>query len=97
MILGDTCTRRCGFCHIKTGKGPELDWEEPKRVAKAIEQLIFNNANITHLVITSVNRDDKNLESAQIFGETISQVRQLNPNVKIEVLIPDLKGITIAL
>ncbi|MCH7928271.1 MAG: lipoyl synthase [Candidatus Dadabacteria bacterium] len=97
MILGDTCTRSCGFCHIKTGKGPELDWEEPKRVAKAIEQLIFNNANITHLVITSVNRDDKNLESAQIFGETISQVRQLNPNVKIEVLIPDFKGETKAL
>ena len=94
MILGDTCTRSCGFCHIKTGKGPELDWEEPKRVAKAIEQLIFNNANITHLVINSVNRDDKNLESAQIFGETISQVRQLNPNVKIEVLIPDFKGET---
>jgi lipoyl synthase len=94
MILGDTCTRSCGFCHVKTGKGLELDWEEPKRVAKAVEELILNNANISHVVITSVNRDDKNLESAQIFGETISQVRYLNPNVKIEVLIPDFKGDT---
>ncbi|NIT13156.1 MAG: lipoyl synthase, partial [Candidatus Dadabacteria bacterium] len=92
MILGDTCTRSCGFCHVKTGKGPELDWDEPRRVAKAVEELILNNANITHVVITSVNRDDKNLESAQIFGETISQVKELNPNVKIEVLIPDFKG-----
>ena len=92
MILGDTCTRSCGFCHVKTGKGPELDWQEPKRVARAVEELISNNANISHIVITSVNRDDKNLESAQIFGETISRVRQLNPNVKIEVLIPDFKG-----
>ncbi|HSG32287.1 MAG TPA: lipoyl synthase [Thermodesulfobacteriota bacterium] len=92
MILGDTCTRSCGFCHVKTGKGPELDWEEPKRVAQTVEKLISNNANITHVVITSVNRDDKNLESAQIFGETISRVKQHNPNVKIEVLIPDFKG-----
>jgi len=92
MILGDTCTRSCGFCHVKTGKGPDLDWEEPKRVAMAVEELISNNANITHIVITSVNRDDKNLESAQVFGETISQVKYINPNVKIEVLIPDFKG-----
>jgi lipoic acid synthetase len=92
MILGDTCTRSCGFCHVKTGKGLQLDWEEPIRVANAVEQLISNNANIIHVVITSVNRDDINLESAQIFGETISQVKHLNPNVKIEVLIPDFKG-----
>jgi len=92
MILGDTCTRSCGFCHVKTGKGPDLDWEEPKRVAMAVEELISNNANITHIVITSVNRDDKNLESAQVFSETISQVKYINPNVKIEVLIPDFKG-----
>ena len=92
MILGDTCTRSCGFCHVKTGKGPELDWEEPMRVAKAVDELISNNANITHIVITSVNRDDKNIESAIIFGKTISQIRQLNPDVKIEVLIPDFKG-----
>lgn len=92
MILGDTCTRSCGFCHVKTGKGSELDWEEPKRVALAVEELVLNNANITHIVITSVNRDDKNLESAQIFAETILQVKYHNPGIKIEVLIPDFKG-----
>lgn len=92
MILGDTCTRSCGFCHVKTGKGLEIDWEEPGRVARAVDKLIQNNANITHIVITSVNRDDKNLESAHVFGESISKVKELNPNVKIEVLIPDFKG-----
>ncbi len=92
MILGDTCTRSCGFCHVKTGAGGELDWEEPKRVAQAIHSLTQNNANITHVVITSVNRDDKNFDSACIFADTIKTVRQYNPEVKIEVLIPDFKG-----
>ena len=92
MILGDTCTRSCGFCHVKTGAGGELDWEEPKRVAKAVHSLTQNNANITHVVITSVNRDDKNYDSACIFADTITTVRQYNPEVKIEVLIPDFKG-----
>ncbi len=92
MILGDTCTRSCGFCHVKTGNGGDLDWEEPKRVAKAVHSLTENNANITHVVITSVNRDDKNYDSACIFAETISKVRVNNPEVKIEVLIPDFKG-----
>jgi len=92
MILGDTCTRSCGFCHVKTGNGGELDWEEPKRVAQAVHSLTENNANITHVVITSVNRDDKNYDSACIFAETISEVRINNPEVKIEVLIPDFKG-----
>ncbi len=92
MILGDTCTRSCGFCHVKTGAGGELDWEEPKRVAQAVHSLTRNNANITHVVITSVNRDDKNFDSARIFADTIKTVRQYNPEVKIEVLIPDFKG-----
>lgn len=92
MILGDTCTRSCGFCHVKTGAGGELDWEEPKRVADAVNSLTRNNANITHVVITSVNRDDKNYESATIFAQTIRAVRQYNSEVKIEVLIPDFKG-----
>ncbi|MBI2487742.1 MAG: lipoyl synthase [Deltaproteobacteria bacterium] len=92
MILGDTCTRSCGFCHIKTGKGNELDWEEPERVAEAVSKLVENNAYINHIVITSVNRDDKNYESACVFAETIRKVREGNPNVKIEVLIPDFKG-----
>ena len=92
MILGDTCTRSCGFCHVKTGRGGELDWNEPGRVAEAVKDLTLNNAYITHIVITSVNRDDKNFESARIFAETIRKVREENPSVKIEVLIPDFKG-----
>jgi lipoyl synthase len=92
MILGDTCTRSCGFCHVKTGKGQELDWEEPQRVAEAVSKLAENNAYINHIVITSVNRDDRNHESACLFAETIMKVRQLNPGIRIEVLIPDFKG-----
>jgi len=92
MILGDTCTRSCGFCHVKTGKGGELDWEEPERVAEAVKKLSDNNAQIRHIVITSINRDDKNYESACIFAETIYKVRTANPEIKIEVLIPDFKG-----
>src|SRR3990167_2053714 len=92
MILGDTCTRSCGFCHVKTGKGGELDWNEPQRVAEAVKDLTLNNAYLTHIVITSVNRDDRNYESARIFAETIRRVRTENPSVKIEVLIPDFKG-----
>ncbi|MFI5322096.1 MAG: lipoyl synthase [Thermodesulfobacteriota bacterium] len=97
MILGDTCTRSCGFCHVKTGRGGELDRNEPERVAEAVRDLTENNANITHIVITSVNRDDKNFESACIFAETIRKVREHNPDVKIEVLIPDFKGDSLAL
>lgn len=92
MILGDTCTRSCGFCHVKTGKGGKLDWEEPARVAEAVNKLKLNNAFITHVVITSVNRDDKNYESACIFAETVKKVKEANPDIKIEVLIPDFKG-----
>ena len=77
---------------MKTGNGKELDWEEPKRVAQAVHSLAENNANITHVVITSVNRDDKNYDSACIFAETIKAVREYNSEVKIEVLIPDFKG-----
>lgn len=92
MILGDTCTRSCGFCHVKTGKGGELDWDEPQRVADAVKRLAQDNASIKHIVVTSVNRDDKNYESACIFAETVKQIRYENPNIKIEVLIPDFKG-----
>ncbi len=92
MILGDTCTRSCGFCNVKTGRGGELDWQEPERVAEAVSGLVENNAYISHIVITSVNRDDKNYESALLFAETIRKVREYNPDVSIEVLIPDFKG-----
>ncbi len=92
MILGDVCTRSCGFCHVKTGKGGELDWDEPERVARAVSELCKNNARITHVVITSVNRDDKNYESACIFAQTVTEVKRTSPGVKVEVLIPDFKG-----
>lgn len=92
MILGDTCTRSCGFCAVKTGKPGEIDWDEPERVAKAIRELALNDAYLNHIVITSVERDDRNYESAAMFAETIRKVREYTPQIKIEVLIPDFKG-----
>ena len=92
MILGDTCTRSCGFCAVKTGGGGEIDWNEPERVANAVRGLLLNNAYLSHIVITSVNRDNKNHESALVFAETIRRVREYNPGVSIEVLIPDFKA-----
>ncbi|HTK81454.1 MAG TPA: lipoyl synthase [Bacteroidota bacterium] len=92
MILGDVCTRSCGFCAVKTGKPIELDAEEPRRVAEAVQLL-----NLKHAVITSVNRDELFDGGAQIFAETIRQVHALNPQTKIEVLIPDFKGEEFAL
>lgn len=92
MIMGDTCTRSCGFCHVKTGRGAEIDWEEPARVAEAVKSLCEHNSLISHVVVTSVNRDDKNLESAEIFARTIKEIRRKTPSVGIECLIPDFKG-----
>jgi len=88
MILGDTCTRSCGFCAVKTGR-PEygLDWDEPRRVAEAVTQM-----NIRHAVITSVNRDERRDGGAPIFAETIRLIRERKPGCTIEVLIPDFKG-----
>ena len=92
MILGDTCTRSCGFCAVKTGFGGSIDHLEPKRLAKGIENLKLNNNNIEHIVITSVNRDDKNIESAHIFSQSINEIRKLNLDLDIEALIPDFLG-----
>lgn len=92
MILGDVCTRSCGFCAVKTGKPVELDADEPFRVAEAVKLL-----GVRHAVITSVNRDELYDGGAQIFAETIRQVRSVNPQTKIEVLIPDFKGDEFAL
>ncbi len=92
MILGDVCTRSCGFCAVKTGRPPELDAEEPRRVAEAVKTL-----RIRHAVITSVNRDELYDGGAQIFAETIREVRAMNPRTSIEVLIPDFKGDEFAL
>ncbi|HWP82801.1 MAG TPA: lipoyl synthase [Bacteroidota bacterium] len=88
MILGDICTRSCGFCAVKTGR-PDygLDWDEPYRVAHAVEIL-----GVRHAVITSVNRDERRDGGAPIFAETIRQIRRRVPGCKVEVLIPDFKG-----
>ncbi len=87
MILGDTCTRSCGFCAVKTGRPTSLDTEEPKRVAEATRLM-----NLRHIVITSVNRDELPDGGAQVFADTIRIVREINPTTRIEVLIPDFKA-----
>ncbi len=87
MILGDTCTRSCGFCNIKVGMPNELDLDEPRRVAESVEIL-----QLRHVVITSVNRDELKDGGASIFAETIRQIRQSTPGCTIETLIPDFKG-----
>ena len=87
MILGDVCTRKCGFCSVKTGRPPVLDKEEPKRVAEAVHYM-----GLRHAVITSVNRDELEDGGASIWAETIYEVRKLNPHTTIEVLIPDFQG-----
>ena len=87
MILGDTCTRSCGFCAVKTGRPGTVDTIEPMRVAAAIQQM-----GLRHAVITSVNRDELPDGGAAIFAETIRWTRRLSPGTTIEVLIPDFKG-----
>jgi lipoic acid synthetase len=92
MLLGDICTRRCGFCAVPKGKPLPLDLDEPRRVAEAVATL-----GLKHAVITSVNRDDDNLGGARIFSETIREVRRVAPDCRVEVLIPDFQGIEEAL
>lgn len=87
LILGEVCTRSCGFCAIKTGRPDPIDPEEPLKVAIAVQQM-----GISHVVITSVNRDELPDQGSAIWAKTITEVRRLNPNVSIEVLIPDFKG-----
>ncbi|MBN60071.1 MAG: lipoyl synthase [Gemmatimonadetes bacterium] len=87
MILGDICTRSCGFCAIKTGRPVGLDEGEPERVAAAIAHL-----DLRHAVITSVNRDELPDGGAEIFARTIAAVHQRCPQTSVEVLIPDFKG-----
>ena len=88
MILGDTCTRACGFCSVKTGRGMEIDKTEPINTAVAVKEM-----NLKHVVITSVDRDDlKNDYGAEIWHATVLNVRSLNPNCTIEVLTPDFQG-----
>jgi len=92
MILGDVCTRSCGFCAVKTGRPNELDWNEPARVAEAIRLMGLNYA-----VITSVARDELSDGGASIWAATIRAVRQVVPHCRIETLIPDFKGSEICL
>jgi lipoyl synthase len=92
MLLGDICTRRCGFCAVPKGRPEPIDWDEPRRVANAVATL-----GIKHAVVTSVNRDDDNLGGARIFAETIRQIRELAPGCRVEVLIPDFQGMDEAL
>ncbi|MCX6143940.1 MAG: lipoyl synthase [Ignavibacteriales bacterium] len=88
MILGDICTRSCGFCAVKTGR-PDygLDWEEPRRVAEAVKLM-----SVKHAVITSVNRDERKDGGSPIFAEVIRLIHNEIPGVTVEVLIPDFKG-----
>ena len=92
MLLGDICTRRCGFCAVPKGKPGPIEWDEPRRVAEAVARL-----GLMHAVVTSVNRDDDNLGGARIFAETIRQIREWSPGCRVEVLIPDFQGLEAAL
>ncbi len=87
MLLGDICTRRCGFCAVPKGRPLPIDWDEPRRVAEAVATL-----GLRHAVLTSVNRDDDNLGGARIFAQSIAAIRKLASGCNIEVLIPDFKG-----
>jgi lipoic acid synthetase len=87
MILGRVCTRSCGFCAVETGRPVGLDWEEPKRVAEAVQEM-----GLRYTVVTSVNRDELKDGGASVFASTIRWIRRLNPECKIEVLTPDFKG-----
>ncbi len=87
MILGNVCTRRCGFCAVQKGAPLPVDYDEPRRVAEACAAL-----NLRYAVITSVNRDDRKDGGAELFALTIQAIRQKIPGCKVEVLIPDFQG-----
>ncbi len=89
MILGNTCTRSCGFCAVNTGRPDSVDWEEPERVARSVKLM-----NIKHAVLTSVDRDDLKDGGSIIWAETVKAVRRVSPQTTLETLIPDFKGET---
>ncbi|MFD1292486.1 lipoyl synthase [Lutibacter holmesii] len=89
MILGNICTRSCGFCGVKTGRPENVDWEEPEKVARSIKLM-----KIKHAVITSVDRDDIKDGGSIIWAETINAIRRANPETTLETLIPDFQGNT---
>ena len=87
LIMGEICTRSCGFCDIATGRPSPIDWLEPERLARAVQRM-----DLRHAVITSVNRDERPDGGAPIFAMVINRIRELQPGCSIEVLIPDFKG-----
>jgi lipoic acid synthetase len=88
MMLGNLCTRRCGFCAVPKGKPEPIDFDEPRRVAYAVAQL-----GLAHAVVTSVNRDDDNFGAARAFVEVIREIRLQSPGTRVEVLTPDFQGV----
>jgi len=88
MILGNICTRSCGFCGVKTGRPESVDWDEPEKVARSIKIM-----NIKHAVLTSVDRDDLKDMGSIMWAETVKAVRRMNPEITLETLIPDFQGI----
>lgn len=89
MILGNICTRSCGFCGVKTGRPETVEWDEPEKVARSIKIM-----GIKHAVITSVDRDDLKDGGSIIWAETVNAIRRANPNTTLETLIPDFQGNT---
>ena len=87
MILGNICTRSCGFCGVQTGRPGNVDWDEPDKVARSIKLM-----QIKHAVITSVDRDDLKDMGSILWAETVNAIRRLNPNTTLEALIPDFQG-----
>lgn len=87
MILGNVCTRSCGFCSVKTGRPDQVDWDEPERVARSVKLM-----DVKHCVITSVDRDDLRDGGSIIWAETVKAVRRMSPGTTMETLIPDFKG-----
>jgi lipoyl synthase len=87
MILGDVCTRSCGFCNVKTGRPSAVDWKEPERVAESVKLM-----KLKHCVLTSVDRDDLKDGGAEIWAMTIRSIKELSPETTIETLIPDFDG-----
>ncbi|MDR2121997.1 MAG: lipoyl synthase [Flavobacteriaceae bacterium] len=88
MILGNICTRSCGFCGVKTGRPAEIDWEEPEKIARSIKLM-----KVKHAVLTSVDRDDLKDMGSIIWAETVDAVRRISPGTTMETLIPDFQGI----
>ena len=87
MMMGNVCTRSCGFCDVITGRPRALDWDEPRRIASAVKQM-----NLEHAVVTSVNRDERDDGGAPLFAMVIREIRLQHPGCSVEVLIPDFKG-----